>query len=88
MNFTVDIGLMLVIVILTAWNIIQFYLFEKSMNRLIDKIMSKNYAEYVQSQQLEKHASVLPDGSTLLNAKEEQAHEDQVLKELNGFFGL
>lgn len=52
---------------------------------MVDKVMSKNYAEWVQAQGLLNNK---PAPLKILLPSEEEAIEDEVLNELNGKFGV
>lgn len=67
------------IVLLLLINVVQGYYWTKEIQKLIDKHMSKNYAEYVASKE---YRAVLPR-PTLLDAQEEHVHEEEILSELN-----
>lgn len=68
------------IAILLGFNIFQIWYWSRQVQRLVDKLMSRNYAEYVQATAL---ASNLPQDNIRLPTEEKEA-EDQILLELNG----
>jgi hypothetical protein len=63
---------------LFALNIWQFWFWSRQNHRLVDKIMSRNYAEYVQTEHL---ATTSPQSKTQTN--QIQFQHDPVLDELN-----
>lgn len=68
------------VVALLAMNVIQLGFWSICVHRLIDKIMSKNYAEYVSTKSYRpKESQTLPDN-------EISAEEQAILDELNGKF--
>lgn len=78
MPITTDI---LVVVGLLGLNVFQLVFWSRQTGRLIDKLMSRNYAEYKQVE----HLASSPNGQT------QQAMslrgDDPVLSELNGMLG-
>ena len=73
-----DTGTSIVIVSLLGLNIFQLIYWSRETHRLIDKVMSKNYAEYVQS---EKFKADLPQPRKIDTS---EISDDDVLRELNG----
>ena len=72
--------------ILVVWNIVQFIFWSKQVHRLIDKVMSRNYAEFVQAERTRGPSLVKKELGKL--PESEQVEEEKVLQELNGLFGL
>jgi hypothetical protein len=68
-------------VALVGLNIFQAWFWSRQNQRLIDKLMSKNYAEYVQTNTL---AKAYPKSQEQKNLEVEP---DAVLDELNGMLG-
>lgn len=66
---------------LIAMNLIQLGFWCICVHRLIDKIMSKNYAEYVSTKSYKR-----PKESQTLPGNEISAEEQAILDELNGKF--
>lgn len=73
---------LLVIAGLFGLNVFQFVYWSRVTSRLVDKIMSKNYAEYV-------HLSKpkLPEAPAVTLPNAEAVEEQDVLNVLNGMFG-
>lgn len=71
---------------LIGLNVYQLWFWAKQTDRLVDKIMSKNYAEFVQVEQA--RANIGQTASKTGNSAEESADDDAVLRELNGMFSL
>lgn len=69
----------IVILSLVALNIFQLVHWSRTTQRLIDKLMSKNYAEYVQSENL-KASLPMPKLTDSLSREE----ENDLLREING----
>jgi hypothetical protein len=67
------------IVLLFTLNLIQFLFWSRKTSELIDKLMCKNYAEYVQTKNLTESA---PDKIVLPTIDETE--EQEILNELNG----
>jgi hypothetical protein len=57
-------------------NVFQFVFWSFQLHKLIDKLMSKNYAEYISAQKPQLPVVFTPDP--------EEISEDDVLRELNG----
>jgi hypothetical protein len=70
----------LVVLTLLGLNVFQLLWWSRQMSKAIDKMMCRNYAEYVQSQSLLN--SELPPKIVLPSEAEEE--EDKILNELNG----
>jgi hypothetical protein len=68
-----------VIVLLIMLNVITILFYQKQVNALVDKVMCKNYPEFVQSKNLEQGAH-FPNEAT---QEIEQVKEDELLRELN-----
>ena len=73
-------GYTLIIVILITVNFLTVVFYQRQVQALIDKSMSKTYAEYVQTKKLEQ-GSPLPAAST-----QDDVTDDSVLEELNAIF--
>lgn len=67
------------ILLLFTLNLIQFFFWSRKVSELIDKLMSRNYAEYVQTQSLKEP---IPDKIVLPTIDETE--EQDILNELNG----
>ncbi len=65
---------------LLGLNIFQAIYWSRTTNQLIDKLMSRNYAEYAQIQSTRNHAQT--DGIRLPDESETQ--EEEILNEING----
>lgn len=78
-----EIIFLIIIIALIALNSFTIWFYQRQVQTLIDKTLSRNYAEYVQSKNLEQ-ADHFPNGST-----QEKPHveDDQVLAELNSILG-
>ena len=63
-------------------NVYQFWHWSKQIQSLVDKLMSRNYAEYVQTQ-----AIAQPPSLSVKLPSEEEDEEEAILRELNGVFG-
>ncbi len=68
----------IVIYALIGLNLVQLVFWAICVHKLIDKIMSRNYAEYVQSK------PVRPVAKSSNEVDSNQAEEEEVLRELNG----
>ena len=68
---------LLVVVLLTGLNVYQLWYWSRQCQRLIDKIMSKNYTEFVQTENLAKPSPPRPNQSLELDPS------DPLLDELN-----
>lgn len=75
----------LVIASLILMNVFQLWFWSRQTQRLIDKNMSKNYPEYVQT---ESFRAQLPLEHTSTDQADDLITDDEVLKELNGKFGF
>lgn len=71
-----------IIILLATLNVWQHWFWSRYSGRLIDKLMSRNYAEY---KQVEQSVS----SPTLPNSHQETTDptNDQILRELNGMLG-
>lgn len=67
---------------LLALNFFQLFYWSRLQTRLVDRIMSRNYAEYVQLTKPE-----LPKALQVTLPDESVVEEQDVLKALNGMFG-
>lgn len=68
---------------LIALNAFQLWIWWREIHRLIDKVMSRNYAEYVTSQKFSRPD--LPQGPEFLAQENSDQNEEQdLLRELNG----
>lgn len=74
-------GLLIVIALLVGLNVWQHWYWSNTTSRLIDKLMSRNYAEYKQVEQ--SIASPKKPNSY----QELDPSNDQILNELNGMLG-
>lgn len=68
---------------LLALNAYQLWYWSKVNSRLVDKIMCRNYAEYVQ---VTSTQSNLPQDSIKVPSEDDQ-EETEILRELNGMIG-
>jgi len=68
-----------VVFFLVGLNLFQFWFWSKQNSRLVDKLMSRNYAEYVQAQGLLK-----PLPMSIVDSAEDDISDDDILNELNG----
>ena len=66
---------------LIGLNVVQFFFWSWNTNRLIDKLMSRNYADYVQSKLLTSQTTKQAGPSI------PKLEDDDVLAELNKQFG-
>lgn len=78
MSLSEDIAIILLLLL----NVFQFWFWSKQVQSLIDKLMSKNYAEYVQAKGL---ASSAPSPTRNFH---EFDTSDPVLEELNRSIGV
>lgn len=69
--------------ILVALNVFQFWHWSKQVQCLVDKVMSKNYAEYAQ---IKEQGNTDPSPQVRLPDSSDE-EQNQILKELNGMFG-
>ena len=76
------VGIPLTIFGLLALNAWQFWFWSRETQKLIDKLMSRNYADYAQSSKLKTE---LPQSIVL--PREDQVSEQDVLNEVNRNFG-
>ena len=72
-----DLGYIIVIILLISSNLVTVYFYQRQVQLLIDKTMSKSYSEYVQTKNLEQGSHQLPVAST------QDVMDDSVLNELN-----
>jgi hypothetical protein len=70
---------LIAIALLFILNLIQFFFWSRKVSELIDKLMCRNYAEYVQTQSLKEP---VPDKIVLPTIDETE--EQDILNELNG----
>lgn len=82
MPLAFDLGYTSVTLVLLFMNAFQLWYWSKQNQALVDKVMSRNYAEYVQ---LNSYRDKLPQESQVPEEPDETA---DVLRELNGKFGL
>lgn len=66
--------------LLAALNLFQFIFWSRQVHGLIDKLMSRNYAEYVASKAYKPSQKSSPTASS-------DVPDDMVLNELNGLLG-
>lgn len=76
----------LVIGSLIMMNILQFIYWSRDHDRLIDKLMSRNYAEYVTSKEYRQPPPKAP-ATPLEISIQDQAGDEAVLDELNRAMG-
>lgn len=67
-----------ILLALFVMNILQFFFWSRQNQRLVDKVMSKNYADYVQS-----HAIAQPSDVVVHQAEDLKIEDADVLRELN-----
>ena len=80
-----EIPWLIITICLVGANICTIWFYQKQVNALVDRLMSRNYAEYVQARALEQSDHFPKKGGT---QEEPIATDDDVLKELNQTFSL
>lgn len=78
-----EVIFLIIIIALIALNSFTIWFYQRQVQTLIDKTLSRNYAEYVQSKNLEQ-ADHFSNGST---QEKHHVEDDQVLAELNSILG-
>ncbi len=76
---------LIIAICLVGLNIAVIIFYQRQINGLVDRLMSRNYAEYVQSRALEQADHFPKKGST---QEEPSISDDPVLNELNNTLGL
>lgn len=85
-SFSIETWLVLAVIALIALNGVQLLFWSWQYHRLIDKIMCRNYAEYVQ---VKKSLNELPQSSSNQGLKlshDDELENERILRELNGVF--
>ena len=65
-----------ILIILTLMNVFQLVYWSRQVHKLVDKVMSRNYAEYVQVTK--------PTLPTVFEKDDSSVEEQEILNELNG----
>ena len=80
-----DLYWLIIAICLVGTNIFTVFFYQKQINALVDRLMSRNYAEFVQARALEQSDHFPNKGRT---QEEPIAVDDEVLRELNQTFSL
>lgn len=72
------------VVILTGLNVFQIWFWSRTAKGLIDRLMSRNYAEYIQTQALKQP---LPMSVNIPPDEGDEETENHILNTLNGMVG-
>lgn len=76
---------LIICICLAGSNIITIWFYQKQVNALVDRLMSRNYHEFVQARALEQETHFPKKGIT---QEEPRVEDDVVLNELNQTFTL
>ena len=77
-----ELGLIVLSLCLILSNLFTIWFYQKQIQVLIDKAMSRSYTEYVQSKNLEQVDNLTP----ISTQETPQVEDDAVLNELNQIF--